>query len=84
LKTVHRLDRQTSGVVFFAKSQVESNKFREALISDKMQKVYYARVQGDFSKICDKEGKTHCDKWIYCQCNTDAIMSCCTYDEVPL
>lgn len=49
LKTVHRLDRQTSGIVFFAKSDVESNKFREALLSDKVKKVYYARVEGDFS-----------------------------------
>ena len=36
LKTVHRLDRQTSGIVFFAKNEVESNNFREALISEKM------------------------------------------------
>ena len=31
LKTVHRLDRQTSGIVFFAKSDVSSNKFRELM-----------------------------------------------------
>lgn len=66
LKTVHRLDRQTSGIVFFAKNEVESNNFREALISEKMRKVYYARVQGDFSKICDKDSKVRCDLWIYC------------------
>ena len=54
LKTVHRLDRQTSGIVFFAKNDVESNNFREALLSEKVKKVYYARVQGDFSKICNE------------------------------
>lgn len=48
LKTVHRLDRQTSGIVFFAKSDVESNNFREALLSDNVKKVYYAKVLGDF------------------------------------
>ena len=53
LKTVHRLDRQTSGIIFFAKSEFESNNFREALLSEKVKKVYYARVLGDFSKICD-------------------------------
>jgi 23S rRNA-/tRNA-specific pseudouridylate synthase len=50
------LDRQTSGIVFFAKNDKESNSFREALISDKVKKVYYARVKGDFSKICGEKG----------------------------
>ena len=31
LKTVHRLDRQTSGIVFFAKTEQSSNKFRELM-----------------------------------------------------
>ena len=54
LKTVHRLDRQTSGIVFFAKNGASSNDFREALLGDKVSKVYYARVIGDFSAICDE------------------------------
>jgi 23S rRNA-/tRNA-specific pseudouridylate synthase len=33
LKTVHRLDRQTSGIVFFAKKESSSNDFREALLN---------------------------------------------------
>jgi 23S rRNA-/tRNA-specific pseudouridylate synthase len=28
IRTVHRLDRQTSGIVFFAKSEHASNSFR--------------------------------------------------------
>lgn len=44
LKTVHRLDRQTSGIVFFAKKTDSSNSFREALIANEVTKVYYARV----------------------------------------
>jgi 23S rRNA-/tRNA-specific pseudouridylate synthase len=52
LKTVHRLDRQTSGIVFFAKKDTSSNEFREALIDNKISKVYYARVKGDFRKAC--------------------------------
>lgn len=44
LKTVHRLDRQTSGIVFFAKKKDSSNDFREALIANEVAKVYYARV----------------------------------------
>lgn len=66
LKTVHRLDRQTSGIVFFAKSGASSNEFREALIGDKVSKVYYARVQGDFSSICDENKQVICKDSIYC------------------
>ena len=55
LKTVHRLDRQTSGIVFFAKIDKSSNDFREALIADKVTKVYYARVLGDFREACKKK-----------------------------
>jgi 23S rRNA-/tRNA-specific pseudouridylate synthase len=83
LKTVHRLDRQTSGIVFFAKSDSESNKFREALLGDKVSKVYYARVLGDFSTIC-KDNKTVCNESIFCESNMDAIMSSCPADKVPL
>lgn len=52
LRSVHRLDRQTSGIVFFAKDETCSNEFREALISNQVQKTYVARVQGDFRKAC--------------------------------
>ena len=44
LKTVHRLDRQTSGIVFLAKDQKSSNSFREAMLNNEVSKVYYARV----------------------------------------
>lgn len=54
LKTVHRLDRQTSGIIFFAKKETSSNEFREAMIADKVSKVYYARVLGDFRKACEQ------------------------------
>lgn len=56
LKTVHRLDRQTSGIIFFAKQENSSNEFREAMIADQVSKVYYARVLGDFRKVCSKKG----------------------------
>lgn len=57
LKTVHRLDRQTSGIVFFAKNEEASNSFREAMLSNQVCKVYYARVKGDFRKACEKAKK---------------------------
>jgi 23S rRNA-/tRNA-specific pseudouridylate synthase len=63
LKSVHRLDRQTSGVVFFAKNDVMSNTFRKALINDEVSKAYFARIQGNFK---DKFGsETQVTKAIY-------------------
>jgi 23S rRNA-/tRNA-specific pseudouridylate synthase len=44
LLTVHRLDRQTSGIVFFAKNAKASDDFRVALNENKVSKVYFARV----------------------------------------
>ena len=54
LKTVHRLDRQTSGIVFFAKNVKATNEFRTALDNDVVQKIYLARVLGNF---LEKQGK---------------------------
>jgi 23S rRNA pseudouridine955/2504/2580 synthase len=50
LKTVHRLDKQTSGIVFFAKNDKLANEFREALTKDQVAKVYYARILGNFKE----------------------------------
>ena len=49
IKTVHRLDRQTSGIVIFAKQKESSDKFRKLMIDGKVNKVYLCRVKGDFS-----------------------------------
>ena len=57
LKSVHRLDRQTSGIVFFAKNEKKSNEFRQGLIDNKVRKVYYARVIGNFKNVCKSEGQ---------------------------
>ena len=95
LKCVHRLDRQTSGIVFFAKKDEASNDFREAMIDNKVGKVYYARVKGDFRKACklnDKEEekkddveefKVTCDKSVYCISNVEAKWDCSDKDKVP-
>ena len=36
IKTVHRLDRQTSGIVFFAKTEHTSNNFRTLMLQNKI------------------------------------------------
>lgn len=84
LKTVHRLDRQTSGIVFFAKTVEDANNFRESLLSDKVKKVYYTRVKGDFSSICDTQGKVECNQSVFCDSHIDAIMNSCDPTKVPL
>jgi 23S rRNA-/tRNA-specific pseudouridylate synthase len=71
---VHRLDRQTSGVVFFAKTEKASNTFRKLMIDNKISKVYFARVRGDFSKVDGiKDGKIQVKNMIYCVSNMDAF-----------
>ena len=69
--------------MFFAKSGTSSNEFREALLGDKVSKVYYARVNGDFSTICDENKETFCRNSIYCESHVDAIMTCCPAEKVP-
>lgn len=66
LKCVHRLDKQTSGIVFIAKNERTANEFREALTGDDVQKVYVARVKGDFrSAIKEGEDEVIVKKWVY-------------------
>eukprot|EP00762_Andalucia_godoyi_P006685 ANDGO_06135.mRNA.1 Uncharacterized protein C18B11.02c len=49
LYSVNRLDRLTSGVVVFAKTSVVAEKINKKLRDRTMQKVYYARVHGEFN-----------------------------------
>jgi tRNA pseudouridine65 synthase len=44
--TIHRLDRGTSGVILFAKSQEMSGKFSELFMEHKIEKKYLAIVRG--------------------------------------
>ena len=53
---VHRLDRVTSGIIVFAKSDNAAKKFTEMLNSNKINKTYVARVLGKFP-----EGETVVD-----------------------
>ncbi len=48
IKVLHRLDKHTSGVVLFAKNKNSAERFREKLHSDLIQKIYFARVKGNF------------------------------------
>lgn len=49
IKVLHRLDKHTSGVVLFAKNKNSAERFREKLHSDLIQKIYFARVKGNFN-----------------------------------
>ena len=70
LKPAHRLDRQTSGIVFFARTNTEAEKFRIRFTEDKeTRKVYFARVRGKM-----EIGKTFSRKdFIYCIAYKDNI-----------
>jgi RluA family pseudouridine synthase len=57
LRIVHRLDKQTSGIVVFAKSREHAQRFIESLVAKKLRKRYLARVTGRFP-----EGLTICNE----------------------
>jgi len=80
LKPAHRLDRQTSGIVFFAKTNIEAEKFRIRFTEDKNRKVYLARVKGKMELGKKLERKDY----IYCVAFKDNIYdSKVTLEEVP-
>ena len=62
LKSVHWLDRQTSGIVFFAKSSLAACEFENELWKDHIKKVYLTRVKGDMRVLGDE---VECTATIY-------------------
>ena len=68
IKILHRLDKQTSGIVIFAKNGISAELFRNKLHTDEVQKIYFARVKGDFSSLLlnkeNKEEKIICKKYL--------------------
>ncbi|CAI2370948.1 unnamed protein product [Moneuplotes crassus] len=55
LRVVHRLDKQTSGIVFFAKTADAANEFKQNLeVKDAIKKVYFARIKGKLESEEDK------------------------------
>ena len=61
IKILHRLDKQTSGIVIFGKNKESADIFRSKLHTDDVQKIYFARVRGDF---VPKDKKAICKKYI--------------------
>jgi len=57
---VHRLDRQTSGIVILPKNEVAAKEFSSDMVSHLVQKTYLARVRGEV-----KEEEFTIDKGIY-------------------
>lgn len=59
---LHRLDKQTSGIVIFAKNKKSAENFRKNLEIRDVTKTYFARVKGNFEP---KNKKVICKKYIY-------------------
>ena len=69
IKILHRLDKQTSGIVVFAKNVVSAELFRSKLHTDEVQKIYFARVKGDFNSLYNNKdiienGRIVCKKYL--------------------
>lgn len=59
LRIVHRLDRQTSGVLIFARDQATAQKMSKQLVDRNLHKEYVARVSGVFP-----DGEVECHEKI--------------------
>jgi 23S rRNA pseudouridine1911/1915/1917 synthase len=46
LQPIHRLDRDVSGIVLFAKTKKSLSRMQEAMRKRKIKKIYFARVEG--------------------------------------
>ena len=61
IKILHRLDKQTSGIVIFARNKESADIFRNKLHTEDIQKIYFARVKGSFEP---KDKRIVCKKYI--------------------
>ena len=61
IKILHRLDKQTSGIVIFGKNKESADLFRSKLHTEDVQKIYFARVKGNFEP---KDKRAICKKYI--------------------
>ena len=69
IKILHRLDKQTSGIVVFAKNVNAADFFRSKMHTDEVQKIYFARVKGDFNNLYNNKdiienGRIVCKKYL--------------------
>jgi len=51
VRPVHRLDKDTSGVILFAKTKEAHDYYSKQFEENKVEKTYYAIVRGDFKKF---------------------------------
>ena len=60
LRAIHRLDKETSGLVIMAKNSAYARKFSEDILHHKVSKTYLAEVHGYFP-----EGEVKCDEPLF-------------------
>lgn len=53
---IHRIDRETSGVVIFSKSKIHTHLFQKLFSNEKIQKEYIAYVKGMFPNFLTAKG----------------------------
>lgn len=58
IRTIHRLDVETSGILIFAKTLEAQRFYSEQFEKSLVEKVYYAVVIGNFYEFLQKQGKS--------------------------
>ena len=64
LFTLHRLDRETEGIVVYARSSFAASKLSAQIVEGRWKKVYNAWLWGDLEEKLDKSGEL-CDLLYY-------------------
>ena len=80
LKTIHRLDRLTSGILMFGKTAKKAHEMEQQIRSRSVRKVYVCRVEGEFPD-CQKSQETNSEFVTYCTNGINGI-SCLLPIEV--
>ena len=66
--------------MFFAKNQDSANEFRKSIQDDKVKKVYFARVKGNFKESVGE--KVISQKWVYCKDFKNTIYGCIEQTDI--
>ncbi|XP_066934880.1 pseudouridylate synthase RPUSD2-like [Clytia hemisphaerica] len=85
LHTIHRIDRLTSGILMFAKTPEKAKAMETAVHGRNVEKVYYARVEGDFpseSIVVEEPLLTMSHKIGVCQVHVDGKPCSTTFHKI--
>ena len=80
LKTIHRLDRLTSGILMFGKTTEKAHEMEQQIRSRNVRKVYVCRVEGEFPEY--QKSQETSNEFVAYSTNGTNVISCSLPIEV--